>query len=454
MKRIRTAPVLLTFSVVVGIFLFLFLGNSGVREIRRTAKSNGIALAEIRPGFHDWPWWRGTNHDNSVSTVSPPLKWSNSENVAWKVEVPGRGHSSPCLWSDRIFLSTSETNPQTISLLCYECHSGRVLWQKELHRGGFMPLHEKNSHASSTPACDGHYVYVANSIDGRIWMDAIDFDGRIAWRCDVGPYASEWGYASSAVIHDTTVIVMADNRGSHIDRLIGSSWLAAIHRQTGEVIWRIKRTEGDSFGSPTVATIAGREQLVVSGKGSVSSYDPRTGDLLWKCRWGIERTANTVAFDDRCVYASGRHPNGEIVCIRADGQGDVTETHVQWREKKSACDVPSPCVRDGCFYSLGDDGILSCLNTADGKLTWKRRLGGNMSSSPLIAGEHMFCCNEDGQTFVVRLGGRGEIDAENSLNEGIMASPIVSADRIFLRTLSHLYCLAVTNTAPIASTAE
>ena len=304
-----------------------------------------------------------------------------------------------------------------------------------------MDRHKKNSHASSTPACDGQFDYVASSVNGALWVTAVDFAGRIEWRHEAGPYSSEWGYGSSVAIHKSVVIVSADNRGNTVDRLMGSSWLAAIDRRTGEIVWRVKRVEGDSFGSPIVAHVAGRDQLLLAGKETITSYDPVTGDIVWKCRWESKRTANTVALDDLHVFASTRQPQGEILCIRADGEGDVTATHVVWREKKSACDVPSPCVYEGRLYVLGDDGVLTCLNASDGKMTWKRRLGGNVSSSPLIAGEHLYCCNEDGQTFVVNLAGRGEIVAENSLGHGILASPIVSRDRLYIRTLTGLYCI-------------
>ncbi len=428
----------------------LFLRSTGVREVRRANDPVNFVLVDPKPGPNDWPCWRGTGGTNTTLESAPPLNWSTSENVAWQSAVPGRGHASPCIWGDRIFLPTADSGRQTILLISFDRETGRALWRTELHRGGLMEMHAKNSHASPTAACDGQHVYVANTVKGALWVTAVDFSGRIVWQREAGPYAAKWGYGSSPAIYKSLVIVAADNKGARIDRLVGSSYLAALHRQTGEIVWRIKRTEGDSFGTPIVAHVAGRDQLLLAGKGLVCSYDPATGDPIWTCGWSAERTANTMAFDGQHVFASTRHPQGELICIRADGTGDVTATHVAWREKKSACDVPSPVVHDGSVYSLGDDGILSCLEAETGKIVWKRRLGGNVTASPLIAGDHLYCCNEEGVTFVVRLGGRGEVVAENSLGDGLFASPAVSGDRLYLRTLTGLHCIAAPDTTPVA----
>lgn len=444
--------VVVLLSLTIG--LLLCLRNTGVREVHPPSFALQEVAVDANPSEHDWPWWRGTEGNNVVKSSDPPVQWSASDNIEWKVSVPGRGHASPCLWGDKIFLSTAEDEQKTTSLLCLDRDSGRSQWRTELHRGGFMQAHEKNTQASSTPACDGQQVFVANMVDGSLWVTAVDFAGMIVWRIEAGPYSSEWGYGSSVAIHKSVVIVSADNRGSGVDRLVGSSWIAALSRSTGEIVWRVKRPEGDSFGSPVVAQIAGRDQLVLAGKEAVTSYDPLTGVVIWSCGWDGKRTANTVAFDALHVFASTRQPQSELLCIRADGKGDVTKTHVVWSDKKAACDVPSPCVHEGRLYVLADDGILNCLNCTDGRTLWKKRLGGNVSSSPLIAGGHLYSCNEDGITFVVSLTGRGEIVSENSLGSGILASPIVSRDKLYIRTLTDLFCVSARRTEAVADKQE
>ena len=453
MKRFSNARWAMIFaSLAVG--LLLFLRNTGVREVRQPVDSKEQPLSAATPAPDDWPWWRGSGRNNSIASVTTPLNWSISDNVEWKASIPGRGHSSPCLWDSKIFLTTSDPDEKTIALICLSKETGKTLWQTELHRGGFPEIHKKNSYASSSPACDGKFVFNVSVINNALHVSAIDFAGRIEWQSEAGPYSSEWGYGSSPVIHDSLVIVSADNRGNPVDRLMGTSWLAALHRKTGKIVWRIKRREGDSFGSPTVARIADRDQLLLAGKEWVSSYNPLSGDELWKFRWNAKRTANTLTFDDQNVFASTRQPQGETICIRADGHGDVTDTQLVWRDTKTSCDVPSPTVHDGRFYCASDDGVLTCLNSTDGKAVWKKRLGGNISSSPIIINDQLYCCNEEGTTFAIPLKQRGEVVAENVLDEGILASPIVSGNRLFIRTLSNLYCLSAPQITPIANGPE
>lgn len=446
----RRAAALLSCLVVA----ILVASNSGVREIRRANDPINFVLVDPQPGSTDWPGWRGIHRTPTVPDGSPPLRWSISENIGWQAPIPGRGHASPVIWGQSVFVVTADERRQSISLLNLDRDSGNLQWQTEVHRGSLPDRHAKNSHASATPACDGRHVYVTTAVNGSVWVTAIDFSGRIVWQSAAGPFECKWGYASSPTIYKSLVIVAADHASAPLNAGQGSSHLAALHRQTGEIVWRIRRPSGDSFGTPIVATVAGRDQLLIAGKGSVRSYDPATGDPLWTCRWSALRSANSVAFDDEHVFASAKHPQGELICIRADGEGDVTASHVVWRDKSSASEVPSPLVHDGLVYSLGDDGILSCLDSTTGKVMWKRRLGGNMSSSPLIAGGHLYCSNEEGVTFVVRLGGRGEVVAENALSDGQFASPVVSGNRLYLRTLTGLHCIADPSEAAVAERPE
>jgi outer membrane protein assembly factor BamB len=415
--------------------------DAGVREVRRSSQPRIDQIINEAPSAADWPCWRGTAGNNIKSAESVPLNWCTRENIAWHRPIPGRGHSSPCIWGRRLYLSAADDEQQTISLFCLDKTTGSPVWQTELHRGGFMNCHPKNTHASSSPACDGRHVYVASSIKGSIWMSAVDPNGTIAWQSEAGPYQSEWGYGSSVALYESLVIVCGDHRGNSLDRWLGSSWIAALDRATGEIVWRVKRVQGDSFGSPIVAKVANRDQLLVAGKESVTSYDPVNGNVIWECGWKSKRTANSVAFDDQHVFASTRQPQPELICIRADGQGDVTQTHVVWRDTQSASDVPSPCVSDGRLFVMSDDGILTCRDSSDGRIRWKKRLGGTVSSSPLIAGGYLFCCNDEGRTFVLPVDGNGEITAENSLSDGILASPIISDGKLFIRTLTGLFCI-------------
>jgi outer membrane protein assembly factor BamB len=453
-NRPRRAACSATLLLVLG--AAWFVSSTGVREIRRAGEPVNFALVDPKPVPGDWPWWRGTDSTNTVPISHPPVQWSatnwsTNENGGWHAAIPGRDHSSPCLWGDRIFLCATDIERKSFSLLCLDRESGRTEWQTVVQRGGSNESPAKNARIASTPACDGQHVYVATSVSGILWVTAVDLNGRIAWQRDTGPHFSKQGYSSSPCISKSLVIVAADSGGTRIDQLAGASHLTALHRQTGRIIWRVRRPAAESFGSPIVARVAGRDQLLLPGRGAVTSYDPATGDQLWTCRWSADSAANSVAFDEQHVFASTRHPRQELICIRADGRGDVTDSHLVWRDEKSGSQTTSPILFQGRLYSLAEDGILACLESGTGSAIWKRRLGGTFSSSPMIAGQSLYCANEEGLVFVIKLGGRGEVIAENRMESGIVASPIISENRLYLRTLTGLHCIVPSSAAPLAN---
>lgn len=424
--------------------------NTGVHEVHRENDPENFPVPDARPEPGDWPWWRGTTQCNVLPFENPPSVWSPGSANGWMMPSQGRGRTGLCLWGGQIFLPTLDPARESFSLLSLDHATGRVLWQREVHREGVKSANPRMPQCSSTPACDGQHVFSVCSVHGSLWVTAVDLNGHIAWQQEVGPYFSKWGYNSSPVIHKSLVIVAADNKGARINRFVGASYLAALHRQTGEIVWRIHRPEADSFGTPVVAKVAGREQLLIAGHGQICSYNPSTGEELWKCRWSADRVSNSVAFDEEHVYASSRQPRQELICIKANGSGDVTKTHIVWQSNKSASDNSSPVINEGRLYTVTDDGVLSCLEAGTGQAIWKRRLTGSFSSSPIIAGQHLYCCNEDGVITVIRLGGRGEIVAEIDLGEGILASPVISLNRLFIRTLSNVHCIKPDEAGPIA----
>ena len=317
-------------------------------------------LPPVRPAPDDWPWWRGPSRDNKAEpNQSPPLHWGETENVVWKAEAPGRGHGSPCVWGNRIFIATADDAAQVQSVLGYDRRTGKRLWQSEVHRGGFMDINPKNTHASVTPACDGQRVFVAFMVQEGIWATALDFAGKIVWQKKVAPFNSMHGYGPSPLIYKSLVIVAADNPGPN--------FLTALKRDSGEVVWRIRRMDYQSYASPIVGHVAGRDQLLVMGPQEVTSYDPSTGNRLWHCAGPSKEHATTAAFDDRTVYASAGYPDRRLYAIRADGVGDVSNTHVLWKLSKDASFIPTPLVDAGLLYMVNDRGLTVCLDVADRK---------------------------------------------------------------------------------------
>lgn len=393
-------------------------------------------LPLLRVAAGDWPWWRGPRQDNiAPSPQSPPTHWSATENIVWKTEVPGRGHSSPAIWGDRICLSTADEGAETQYVLGFDRRSGKKLWQTEIHRGGFMPKHSKNSFASPTPACDGERVFMPSIVQDGIWLTSLGLDGKIIWQKRLGDFHSKHGYGASPLFYKALVIVVADH--------VRGSFVTAVHRRTGEVVWRTSRDDYrlGTYASPAVGRVAGRDQLVIQGPFKVFSYDPSSGKLLWTCDGPSESASSTVSLDGERVYAAAGFPKRNFLCIRANGSGDVTKTHVAWRRDGNCAYVPSLLLADGLLYMAVDEGRLVCFEAGTGRVVWEEKVRGKFSSSPVLAGGHIYLASEAGVTFVFKPGRQFALVAENDLADGGFATPVILGGRIYLRTLHHLYCL-------------
>lgn len=424
----------LVLAATAGLLVFcsLTIGcTSPVDEIHATA-ANHEPVAPAEPGPGDWPWWRGTHGDGIAHpTANPPTTWSKNKNVAWRTPIPGRGHSSPTLWGSHIFLTTADEDAETQSVLALDRDSGEIIWHTQLHAGGFMRMHPKNSHASPSVATDGQYAYATFVADDAVHLSALTLAGDIAWQTTVGPFKSQHGYGSSPVLHGSYVIVAADQPGS--------SFLAAVHRRTGKIVWRVARTIGGSYSSPVVATLNGTEQILLAGNYQIHSYDPADGSERWH-RDGVASTmANTLAFDAERVYATGGYPEKQIICVDPDSES--AEAEPVWRVTNAVAYVPSPLLFDDRLYCVSDNGVASCLETAQGKSFWRKRLGGDVTASPVLAGGHIYVTDESGTTHVYSPGEKFNRVAENDLGEATFATPTAAGSRIYLRTERALYAL-------------
>lgn len=386
----------------------------------------------------DWPCWHGPRRNNHSADREPPTHWSRESRIAWKSEISGRGHASPCVFGDRIFIASADEETETQFLVCYERTDGQQVWRTDLHHGHFPPKNGKNSHASGTPACDGRLVIVPFVNADKLSVSAVDLDGYVAWPVSVGEYSHANGYGASPVLFHDLVILASDNTAEPL--------LVALNRMTGDVVWRTARRSSDNSATPIVAHVAGRWQLLINGAYRVSSYDPATGELWWWVDHQTEVAACTMAFDELFVYASGNVPEKNMLCVRADGHGDVTDTHVHWKTRKSNTYVPSPLICDDLLFVVIDSGVAFCRDAHSGDVIWKQRLGGDFSASPVLAGGNVYAISEDGATHVFRAGRKFELVAKNDLGERCLATPAICGGSIFIRTEGHLYCIG--NEAP------
>ena len=396
----------------------------------------GTLLAIAAPSSaEDWPNWRGPRGDGSSQDTGLPVEWNGADqpamNVAWKVPVPGKGHASPIVWKDRIFVVSALVDSEERVLLSFDRESGRQLWQKTVLKSPLEGKHELNSFASSTPATDGELIYVAFLDREEMFVAAYDFAGEQRWQARPGPFSSKHGFCSCPVLFENLVIINGDHDGD--------SFVAALDRATGKAVWKIARENHTrSYVTPIVRELAGRTQLIMSGNKCVSSYDPRTGQPHWTIDGPTEQFVASIVESDGLLFMTCGFPDHHMLAIRPDGQGNVTDTHIAWREQKGASYVPSPIAVDGHFLVVSDNGILSCFEATTGKRNWMLRIGTKFSASPIAAAGLAYFTADDGVTTVVRPGPEFTKVAENQLGEHCYASPAASQGKLYFRGEGHL----------------
>jgi hypothetical protein len=392
------------------------------------------------PGADDWPWWRGPNFNGiAADGQNVPTEWSTTQNVLWKVPVPGRGHASPTIVGDRIFLTTADESTQQQGIVCLSRKNGSQLWLSPLSRGGFPQTHAKNTHATPTVACDGDRLFVALHHHNKLSLHCLDLDGKEVWKKDLGAYHPqkyEYGYAPSPLIYKDAVIVAAD--------VESGGFLIAFDRASGKQNWRTSRPQSYSFSSPVVAHVAGKDQLLISGCDAVASYDPANGKLGWVVPGTTMATCGTMVWDGDLVFASGGYPKSETLCVKGDGSKQVL-----WRNGQK-CYEQSMLAKDGYVYAVTDQGIAICWRGSDGQEMWKERLQGPVSSSPILVGDVIYSTNEAGTTYVFKASPqRYEGIAQNQLENEGFATMSVCGNRIYIRAATGsgpqrretLYCI-------------
>lgn len=386
----------------------------------------------------DWPWWRGP-HRNGIAEAKqkPPLKWSETENVLWKSPVPGRGHGSPTVVGDQVFLATANHEDKTQSVLCYHRQTGERLWQTEVHRGDFETKgNKKSSLASSTVACDGQRLFINFLHAGAVYTTALSRDGRKLWQTKITDYIEHQGYGSSPALYESLAIISADNKGGGA--------IAALDRANGKVIWKRERPKTPNYASPILLNVAGRDQLLLTGCDLVTSLDPLTGKQLWEIKGATTECVTSTVTDGQLIFTTGGYPKNHVAAVRADGSGAVV-----W-EKKTRVYVPSMIARDGYLYAVLDSGMAVCWKCATGEEMWKGRLGGTFSASLVLVDDNLFATNESGRTFVFKANPVAfKLVGENQLNGEVLATPAICGGRIYLRLAASdkskrqemLYCL-------------
>jgi len=387
------------------------------------------ALAE------NWPGWRGPRGDGTSLEKNVPIRWSGTQNIVWKVPIPGKGQASPIVWGKHIFVVTAIKEKKQRILLCLDRKDGKILWQRVVLEAPLERINSLNSYASSTPATDGQRVYVSFLDVDKMFIAAYDFDGNRVWEVRPGVFSSMHGYCSSPVLWKDKVIVNGDHDGP--------SYIVALSRATGQTIWKTPRPNRTrSYCTPIIRQIDGRNQMVLSGTMCVASYDPDNGKQHWLIDGPTEQYVASIVYNGELLFMTCGFPDRFIQAIRPDGRGNVTDTHVLWQKDRDCSYVPSPIAFGPYFLVVADNGVATCFEAKTGKSCWRERLGPHYSASLVSANGLVYFLSDKGVMTVVKPGAELEIVARNELGQNTYASPAISDSQMFLRGIKNLYCIS------------
>ncbi len=392
----------------------------------------------------NWPRWRGPDAAGCANSGTYPVKWTAEENLAWKVELPGRGCSTPIVWGDQIIVTASIDGNDGVVNLDF---SGNTRWQTALgpQRKG---KHRNGSGSNPSAATDGKFIFVYSK-SGT--LAGLDFSGKLLWQTNLqqrfGRDTLFWDIGTSPVLTDRYVVATVMHAGE--------SFLAAFEKQTGKLAWKVARNydcpiEGDqSYATPIVIEQQGSQAILVWGAERVTAHRAADGEILWSCG-GFNPDRKTFWVAVASAVVAGEMvvvPYGRGTClagVRLGGSGDVTGTHRLWTRDDVGAFVPTPAVCDGKIYLLGDRGRVSCIDPHSGKTLWEDALPKHRKSyyaSPTIADGKLYAAREDGVVFVARLTGGFKVLSENPMGEQVIASPVPIADCLLLRGERHLFCV-------------
>ncbi len=395
-----------------------------------------LALAAAPADADDWPEFRGPTGQGHAPDAGVPLAWSETENVTWKVPVPGLGWSSPVVADGRIWLTSAVTDPVTgssLRLLAFDAATGdRTLDAEVFGSSEVYPLNPKNSLASPTAVADpdGERIYVHFGATGTA---ALTTDGELVWRARF-PYISQHGNGGSPILHDGRLILSIDG--------YDTAFLVAVDAATGEERWRNMRPDpvSQAYSTPLTIRVGDREQIVGVSAFRTTGHDPATGEEIWRVRYpnGFSNVPRPV-HGHGMVYVSTGFQTPVLLAVRTDGTGDVTRSHIAWRLRRGAPLTPSPILVGDELYVVTDFGIATCVDAHTGDIHWQQRLGGNHSASPVFVDGRIYFQNEEGITTVIAPGTEFRELARNRLDGVTLASMAVSDGALFVRTDTHLY---------------
>jgi outer membrane protein assembly factor BamB len=398
-----------------------------------------LAALSVRAG-DAWSQFRGPNQDGISDATELPTLWSETENVKFKIPIPGEGWSSPVVLGGQVWMTTATDEGHSLRAVCVQRDSGSIVHDVEVFHVD-EPEHKNqfNSYASPTPVLEEGRVYVCFGAYGSACLDAET--GRPIWKNTELKINHMEGPGSSPIIYKDLYILNCDGTDFQ--------YVAALGKNTGKLAWKMNRSYAfgwlkiaplrKAYSIPKVIDVGGRDELVSVGAYRVSAYEPATGEELWSVDHPGYSCVPVPLYGNGLVYVCTGYNTAELFAIRPGGSGDVTKTAVAWKFKQSVPYKPSPLLLGGEIYFAHDNGVVHCLDAKTGAVVWRNRLEGSYTASPVYAGGRIYFSNEKGKTTVIEAGREFKVIAQNQLPGRILASPAVVGDAIFLRTDTHLY---------------
>ncbi len=385
----------------------------------------------------DWPRFRGPN-GSGVSSWRFPTRWTEKD-YAWQVDLPGQGHSSPVIVGTRLFLTTGKEDGSRL-VLCLDARSGRMLWQRRFP-GQTHRKHRLNTFASATPAADRERVFVIWATPKHYWVRALSHQGEVLWERDLGPYKSGHGHGVSPVVYQDLLIVPNEQEGP--------SRLVALDCATGEEKWSLPRDSRTTYSTPCVYRAPGHPPALVftNWHYGITAHDPATGRMLWQAqvfgRPDIETAIGSPITAGGLVIGTcgwlGRTVH--LVAVRPQMRNGTWHVETVYHLRRGAPLTTTPVAAAGLLFAWSDQGIATCCELATGKVVWRRRVGGNYYGSPIYAGGALYAISADGEAVVLAAERRFRVLGRMDLGQPSNSTPAVAHGRLYLRTVSRLFCL-------------
>lgn len=404
-----------------------------------TAALLGAATASA-----NWPNWRGPEGNGTAPGAMPPTTWSETQNVKWKMEIPGTGQSTPVVWGDRIFLlaaSEAGGGAWNFDVLCVNRADGSLRWKKtaatEVPQEGHHPT---GSFAPYSAVTDGKFLWVGYGSRG---LHCYDIDGEHQWSkpLDKMTIKRSFGEGSSPLVVGNAVVILQDHEAG--------SRIAAYDKTNGDLLWQKSRDEKTTWTSPMAVEVKGKTQIVVNATNKIRAYDLETGDVVWECGGMTQNVIPTPVAANGVVYCASGFRGSALAAIKLGNAGDLTGTDaVAWTYSAGTPYVPSPLLLDNRLYFLNTNTAnLTCLDAATGEVKFERASLeglGTIYASPVAANGHIYIADRDGKTAVVEAGDTFKTVAVNTLGDSFDATPVAVGNELLLRGAKHLYCIAAT----------